>query len=107
MQLHWGWAVIAALALGTGLAWWTHPADENVHDQRHDPDAARHARSGNAVGPTLYRWTDAGGVVNISDHPPVGRRYTIVRIDPNRNIVPMSGADSASKTNAKLAPPPR
>jgi hypothetical protein len=104
MQLHWGWAVIGALAMGTGLAWWTHPADE--HAERNDGDA-HHAQSGSQASPRLYRWTDAGGVVNISDHPPVGRRYTIVRIDPNRNIVPMSGADSASKTNAKLAPPPR
>lgn len=107
MQLHWGWAVIAALALGTGLAWWTHPAHENEQDHHHDPAAAQHARSDSQAAPTLYRWTDAGGVLNITDHPPVGHRYTIVRIDPNRNIVPMSGADPASKTNAKPTTPPR
>ena len=41
---------------------------------------------------TLYRWIDARGVLNITtEHPPAGRSFTIVQIDPNRNIVPMSG----------------
>lgn len=103
MQLHWGWAALAALALGVGLAWWTQPASEGSH--RHDSDTAQHPRSHGEAGPTLYRWIDANGVVNITDHPPRGRAYTIVRIDPNRNIVPMSGSVSSTRTATKPAPP--
>jgi hypothetical protein len=104
MQLHWGWAVFAALVLGAALAWWTQSGDESHAgsiDARH-ADAALHAHSHAGDGPTLYRWVDAGGVVNITDKPPAGRRYTIVHIDPNRNIVPMgvdgSSPDSTTKT---------
>jgi hypothetical protein len=94
MQLHWGWAVLGALVLGGGLAWWMQSADESgiASVDAHRPDAGEHARSHDDVGPILYRWGDAGGVVNISDKPPAGLRYTIVRIDPNRNIVPMRSA---------------
>ena len=91
MQLHWGWAVLGALLLGAGLVWWMQPADESgarpADAQR--TGAGRHAQSDEDAGPTLYRWVDAGGVVNITDKPPAGRRYTIVHVNPNRNIVPM------------------
>jgi hypothetical protein len=101
MQLHWGWAVIGALALGTALAWWMQPESERAHE--HEADSAQRARSHDAAGPTLYRWVDANGVVNITDHRPVGRHYTIVRIDPNRNIVPMSGSPSTNRTTTRPA----
>ena len=103
MQLHWGWAALAALTLGVGLAWWSQPADEHAH--RHESESAQHARSHGEAGPALYRWIDANGVVNITDHPPHGRPYTIVRIDPNQNIVPMPGSASSTSTATKPAPP--
>ena len=104
MQLHWGWAVLAALVLGAGLAWWTQPGNEKTH--RNSSGLAPHdARSHDTAGPTLYRWVDANGVVNITDHPPRGHHYTIVRIDPNRNIVPLSGNPSTAMTTTKPAPP--
>jgi len=101
MQLHWGWAVVGALALGAGLIWWTQPAG----DSRATPDNPdRHdARAGSkaGAGPTIYRWVDAHGVVNISsEHPPAGSKFTIVHINPNQNIVPMSDHESASKDKA-------
>jgi hypothetical protein len=105
MQLHWGWAALAAFALGAGLAWWTQPARDRA--PRHETGSAQDVRSHKAAGPTLYRWIDADGVVNVTDHPPVGRRYTIVRIDPNRNIVPMPGSNSTTKTTTGPAVPPR
>lgn len=94
MHLHWGWAALTALALGVALAWWTQPVA--LHPSNTD-DPHRHAESHHGhlqadVGPTLYRWIDARGVLNITtEHPPAGRSFTIVQIDPNRNIVPMSG----------------
>ncbi len=104
MQLHWGWATIAALALGTGLAWWLQPA-RTAPAGAADPDrrSSAHPRNAHDTGaPTLYRWVDAGGVVNISTaHPPAGRPYTIVQIDPNQNIVPMPRSDSATKAATK------
>jgi hypothetical protein len=100
MQLHWGWAVLGALALGAGLIWWTQPADDSRtrpdHPDRHD--AGSDARSQADAGPTIYRWVDARGVVSFTtDHPPAGRKFTIVHINPNQNIVPMSDNASTSK----------
>ena len=98
MQLHWGWAALGALALGAGLVWWMQPADDSsaTPDNPDRHDAGHRTRSQADAGPTLYRWVDAKGVVNITtDHPPAGRKFTIVHIDPNRNIVPMSGDSKA------------
>ena len=97
MQLHWGWAVLGALAVGAALVWWTQNAGESREVVAHSADADRNAQSRGGSGPTLYRWVDSGGVVNITtDKPPAGRHYTIVHIDPNQNIVPMSVDASAS-----------
>ena len=96
MQFHWGWAALAALALCVGLIWWTQPAvvarllpapapAHRVHDR---------AKPHSDAGPTLYRWVDANGVVNITTSlPPAGRRFTIVRIDPNQNVVPLEAGN--------------
>ncbi len=98
MHLHWVWAALGALALGAALAWWLQPANESAgaaHESRRT-GAAQGAASRAESGPTLYRWKDAAGVVNVTDTPPSGRRYKIVHINPNQNIVPMSGGDSSS-----------
>src|SRR5689334_19198875 len=101
MQLHWGWAVVGALALGAGLIWWTQPADDS-RASAENPDRHDGARSQADAGPTIYRWVDAHGVVNITtEHPPAGRKFTIVHINPNQNIVPLSVHDSDSASKAK------
>ena len=103
MQLHWGWAVIGALLVGAALFWWTQPADEahgGVAGSRH-ADAEHHVRDHEDAGPTLYRWVDAGCVVNIStDKPPAGRHFTIVHVNPNQNIVPMTAGNSSPASTA-------
>jgi len=105
MQLHWGWAVLGALALGAGLIWWTSPDHSRTtpdNPERHD--AARGARSKADAAPTIYRWVDAHGVVNLTtDHPPAGRRFTIVHINPNQNIVPMSDSPSTNRSATRSA----
>ena len=92
-QLHWGWAVPGALLLGAAIVWWTQSA-EDTHGgpaATQQADAQHQARNHDDAGPTLYRWVDAGGVVNFStDKPPAGRHYTIVHVNPNQNIVPMT-----------------
>lgn len=98
--MHWFWAVVAALLLAAGAIWWM---DRDT--DRPAPHADRLHRGAAADrNPTLYRWIDAAGVVNITDKPPKGHPYTIVRIDPNTNVVPMSGSDSTTKTTTKPAP---
>lgn len=109
MQMHWGWAVIAAIALGTGLAWWFQPTGDNKRALKSQLSAADERGPGHRKhsqgddGPTLYRWVDDNGVDNITDHPPKGRPYTIVHIDPNRNVVHMSDLISTARTAAKPA----
>ena len=91
--MHWFWAVIAAVLLAAGVVWWM---DHEAHRSAQHAQRPHRASTGDR-GPTLYRWIDASGVVNITDRPPKGRSYSIVRIDPDRNIVPMSQtADRAS-----------
>jgi hypothetical protein len=109
MQWDWRLAVILAIALGAGLAWWLQPDRDSVRVRKLDAEAVDDRGSGHRKhahgdeGPTLYRWVDDNGVDNITDHPPRGRAYTIVRIDPNRNIVHMSELISAARTTAKPA----
>lgn len=108
MQLHWGWAMLGALALGAGLIWWMQPANDSRttagNPDRHDAQSG--ARSKTEAGPTIYRWVDARGLVNITtEHPPAGRKFTIVRINPNQNIVPMSDNPSTTRSTARSAEP--
>jgi hypothetical protein len=91
MQLHWGWAVLGALVLAGALVWWTQDSGPSGTDRVDDHGPGPHRGAAHAdAGPTLYRWIDAHGVINVStEKPPPGTRYTIVHINPNQNIVPM------------------
>ena len=74
-----GWAIVGGVGLGLGIAWWLgrEPPDATAHKQalaeRAAAEQARDAR------PSLYRWRDDAGVLQITDRPPKGRRYE--RID--------------------------
>ena len=73
------WAVIAGAVLGTGLAWWLSrdtPRQAEAKRARAEQAAAVQARD--AV-PSLYRWRDDAGVLQITDEPPRGRAFE--RID--------------------------
>lgn len=88
---HWALAVLAALAIGAGLIWWHDGALPGLSSHKPGNDAHREIRQ--QATPTLYRWVNAHGVVNITDHPPKNRRFTIVEIDPEQNIVPVGATD--------------
>ena len=70
-----GWAIVAGAAIGAGAAWWVSrepPQAEQARRQRAEHAAASMAHD--AV-PSLYRWRDAAGVVQVTDQPPKGRKY--------------------------------
>jgi len=72
-------AIAAGIALGVGVAWWLareSPDTASRKQARADQAAAAQARD---ARPSLYRWRDDAGVLQITDQPPKGRRYE--RID--------------------------
>lgn len=38
--------------------------------------------------PPMYRWTDAQGVIQLSDKPPAGVPYETLRYHPDTNVIP-------------------
>ena len=105
MQLHWAWAALGALALGTALAWWMTQHEDAGSRPPGLPRAEARAEAGrhaHADPDTLYRWIDAHGVVNVSNSPPpAGTRYRTLHIDPNQNVVPMGSSVDASPAGAQ------
>ena len=82
-----GWAIAAGLAAGIALAWWLSrqsPEDAEARRARAEQAAAANAED---ARPVLYRWTDAAGVVQVTQEPPPkGRRYEKVDIQPRDGI---------------------
>ncbi|HSX60942.1 MAG TPA: DUF4124 domain-containing protein [Tahibacter sp.] len=78
-----GWSL--ALLAAAAAAWW-YFAPETL------PTALRHAApvspNMQTTAPTLYKWRDASGRLNVTDVPPKDRAYETVRYDPNTNVVP-------------------
>ncbi len=80
-------AILLGLATGAAVAWW---ASRDGHDARQ----ARAARAEAAAAadyedarPVLYRWTDAAGVVQVTDAPPPsGQRFEKVDLQPRDGI---------------------
>ncbi len=78
MKLRW----LLALTLLALVAWFWYD------------DAARDALLGSATdltganNTTLYRWQDAQGRWQLSDHPPPGRPYETVRYPHDVNVIP-------------------
>ena len=80
------WAIVAGLLLGAGIAWWLAreaPDTRQARQRRAEQAAAANARD---ARPSLYRWRDAAGVLQISDKPPTNRRYERIDRDPDRGI---------------------
>jgi len=104
MEIRFGWAIVAGIALGGAIAWWQlgHPGYETLDQKVADADkaeaAAKHDK--HAAEPALYRWRDADGVLQITDKPPRGRKYERVKIREDQNIIPMSSLASPSTRHA-------
>ncbi|MGH8105349.1 MAG: DUF4124 domain-containing protein [Arenimonas sp.] len=77
--LYWllGIAMISAV-------WWFagHPGWETREQESQRIQATQEAAT-----PKLYRWKDGNGVTQITDTPPKGRKYTVVSIREDQNII--------------------
>lgn len=81
------WAIIGGLAAGIALAWWLSRDPPEVVRERETRAADAAAARAEASRPVLYRWTDASGIVHVTqDPPPKGRRYETVDIEPREGI---------------------
>lgn len=81
------WAIVAGLAAGIALAWWLSREAPDAAKARSERADAAAAAAWEDARPTLYRWTDATGVVQVTqDPPPRGTRYEKVDIQPRDGI---------------------
>lgn len=72
-------AIVAGIALGVGVAWWlARESPETTSRKQARAEQAAAAQADDAR-PSLYRWRDDAGVLQITEQPPKGRRYE--RID--------------------------
>ncbi|WP_313920565.1 DUF4124 domain-containing protein [Tahibacter sp.] len=96
-------AGLLALLAAAAAVWW-YFAPQTL------PVAIRHAApvSPNAqtASPTLYKWRDAKGRLNVTDVPPTDRPYESVRYDPNTNVVPGYRSPSAAGAAENRPVPP-
>ena len=74
-------AIVAGVALGVGTAWWL--SRESPDTTARKQAAAEQAAAAQArdARPSLYRWRDDAGVLQITDQPPKGRRYERIERD--------------------------
>ena len=65
-------------------AWWFagHPGWE-TREQKHQREQVMQE----AAKPKLYRWKDENGVTQITQTPPKGRKYKVVEIREDQNII--------------------
>ena len=75
--------LLLALIAAALWAWWTY-APESV------PGVVRERLpvAAPAPAPLLYKWKDDQGRWNVTDQPPAGRLYEVVRVDPDTNVLP-------------------
>jgi len=74
-------AIVAGVALGGGVAWWLtreSPQQAEKKEQRAHQAATAQARD---ARPSLYRWRDDAGVLQITDTPPKGRSFERIERD--------------------------
>jgi hypothetical protein len=73
------WAIAAGIALGGGVAWYlSRESPDSVAAKRQRAEQAAAAQAHDAR-PSIYRWRDDAGVLQITDKPPQNRKYE--RID--------------------------
>lgn len=93
MTIRTGWAVVAGLALGIGLAWWL--SRDSPQERRDKRERAAEAAAADArdAQPKLYRWRDDAGVLQVTAEPPAGRKYETIDMEPRPGIEVRGDAD--------------
>ena len=78
-------AIVVGIAAGGGIAWWL--ARESPEARQHTQARARQAAAqAQDVRPSLYRWRDDAGVLQITDKPPKGRPFERIDREPQPGI---------------------
>ena len=82
--MHRGLAWLLAIA-AIGSAWWLagHPGYQSPEQKYQRDQIAKN--TGAAL--KLYRWKDANGVTQITQTPPKSRKYTVISIRDDQNIM--------------------
>lgn len=82
-----GWAIATGLAAGIALAWWLSREPPQAAEARRERAQAAAVANAEDARPVLYRWTDANGIVQVTQAPPPkGRRYEKVDVQPRDGI---------------------
>ena len=78
-------AIAVGIAAGGGIAWWL--ARESPEARQHTQARARQAAAqAQDARPSLYRWRDDAGVLQITDKPPPGRTFERIDREPQPGI---------------------
>lgn len=78
-----GYAWLLVIAMVAAVWWFAgHPGYETREQKFQRQQAA-----GEAATPKLYRWTDEKGVTQITQTPPKGRKYKVIEIREDQNII--------------------
>ena len=82
--MHRALAWLLAIA-AIGSAWWLagHPGYQSAQQKHQREQTAKNADA----TPKLYRWQDANGVTQITQTPPKSRKYTVISIRDDQNIM--------------------
>jgi Domain of unknown function (DUF4124) len=77
-----GFAWLLGIAV-MAAAWWLagHPGWHTREQAQKNEQAAKETMT-----PRLYRWRDQHGVTQITQTPPKGRKYTLVKIRDDQNV---------------------
>jgi hypothetical protein len=78
--------LLGLVLIGAAAGAWWYLAPESIPEavREHLPEPVRPA----ATNPVLYKWKDDQGRWNITDQPPQGRKYEVIRVDPDTNVLP-------------------
>ncbi len=82
--MHRGIAWLLAIA-AISSAWWLagHPGYQSAEQKLQREQVAKNLNN----TPKLYRWRDANGVTQITQTPPKSRKYTVVNMRDDQNII--------------------
>jgi hypothetical protein len=89
--------LVGVVVLAAGLWWYAgHPGYETRAQRQARIEQIEKNEAAGGSGPTLYRCPGANGVNTITDHPPAGRKCTVVSIRADQNVVSLQVEQAAT-----------